>query len=501
MNKTKLLLIIGILVAVVAGIYVAGNVGISSAIRSNYQSKNCEQVFALADFYTKAYPAVVGDKDVPNMLLECSSYTLAIQAENEKNWQNAYKAYQAYKQTYPKGLFTHNADDGSAKALVGWAKEQLSAGQATNALANLDLVLKDFATTSAVDEANKLTYETYVSLAANQRDSGDFVTAEATLNKLIGWATNYKKNDYVTSAKGELEQTYVSWALSFQKAQKFEDAQAKLELAASITSNTSKKNMVQLHTEWATQLVSENHLDDAIAHYQTALSLADQKDQPVIQDQVVNIHLKLAENLSNQEDFLNALKEIEQAKTLAGTDEIKKTIETVQNKIYQAFSQSSGEQARTAMLAAAQKICLHQQPELPIFGLDTDKIQAYLFVNTEERKLNDGVRATTPASMRYVGCVVESTKTKTMKNSVTRMSGRHPGTVPGSNYTIEFVTIYWNIQLYNIKTGNKIASQVFVGGSPASSIMYDNNAFDDITVAGTEPNLGTISAWIKNYLK
>src|SRR4051812_31458669 len=101
--KIRMLVGFAVVLIVLIGVYVAGNFIIPGSIKSNYQSKNCEQVLALDNFYASAYPAFMADKSIPDLTKECALYSVAAESEQNKSWQAAYNAYQAYQQTYPKG--------------------------------------------------------------------------------------------------------------------------------------------------------------------------------------------------------------------------------------------------------------------------------------------------------------------------------------------------------------------------------------------------------------
>jgi hypothetical protein len=204
--------------------------------------------------------------------------------------------------------------------------------------------------------------------------------------------------------------------------------------------------------------------------------------------------------LSGSEDFIGALKEVEQAKATAVTDSVKKGVETMQADVYQAFSKSTGEQAQQAIADAAEKVCSHKQPELPIFGIDPDAIRAFLSPKSQGA-LTDTVRATTPASLHYVACVTQSTKSENWKYHRWDKAGR---TIPGSNYTVERVTISWDIQLYDLKTGKMVASQSFSEAPPGWGYIWEsmNNTTGNFgSYSGPDPSLEKISAWIEKYMK
>jgi hypothetical protein len=193
---------------------------------------------------------------------------------------------------------------------------------------------------------------------------------------------------------------------------------------------------------------------------------------------------------------------------------VKKGVETMQADVYQTFSKSTGEQAKQAMSDATNKFCLHkEQPALPIFGADPNTIRATLQIPPDQGNLTDEVRATTPASLHYVACVTQSTKSEIVK--LTKPGAQHTnghdtwrGAVAGGYFTIERVTNNWDIQLYDLKTDKMVASQFFPGMPPTSwHDIFDYvwgggyNFQGDLSYVGAAPSLETVSAWVKNYLK
>ena len=511
--KLKIVIPIVVLFIVLAGAYLAGNSILSNSIKSNYQNKNCEQVLSLGQTYASFYPASIADKSIPDLTKECALYSLAIEAEQKKNWQDVYNAYQSYNQSYPKSVFAEDVNEHSALILTNQAREQLANKKYKEAIENIKLVLADFGKTKASATSANLMADVYTAWAKDQRDANDFAKAEETLKTFSTWAQSAKETEAVKSAQIALAQTYLGWGLSLQAKQQFEDARQKMELATSTDpqpeagpGTQAKAAQAKLYSDWGDALLAQNDVPAAIAHYQTAITLSSEKDQPAIQDQIAVAHLKLAEGLNGKEDFLGALKEIEQAKTIATGDAAKTKIETAQTATYQAFSQSSGEQTQQAIADAAEKICSNKQPELPIFGLDANSIRAYLFPKGEGT-LTDKVAANTPASLHYVACATPSTKGETLKTSRSkRMPGGWWQPIAGSNIVVERVTNFQDIKLYDLKTGKIVASQLFAGKAPISwadiwAYIDANGVSDDITFDGPEPSLEVISAWVAKYMK
>src|SRR5262249_21680406 len=151
---------------------------IPNTIRSSFQGKDCERVLSLESFYTSAYPAFIADKTIPDMSKECALYSVAVDAENQKSWQDAYNVYKTYKQSYPKGIFASEVEQHSGLVLMNLAKEQLAAKKYADAIVNIQSVLKNYGQTSAANEANDLMSDVYLAWAKAQRETSDFSGAE-----------------------------------------------------------------------------------------------------------------------------------------------------------------------------------------------------------------------------------------------------------------------------------------------------------------------------------
>lgn len=504
MNRTvKIVLgIVGLLVVIVAGVYIAGNFIIPNSIRSSYQGKDCERVLSLEAFYASLYPASIADKSVPDMSKECALYSLAADAENQKSWQDAYNVYKTYKQTYPKGLFISEAEQRSGAVLVNLAKDQLAAKKHADAISTIQAVLKNHAQTTAAADANDLMSDVYLDWAKGQREASDFGGAEATLKAFSAWATEAKQTETVKSAQRELALTYLAWGKAFQAQQKFEDARAKFEqvistdpepLAKTGPASQAKTAKLQLYVEWGDLLLGKADFGGALDRYQSAISLSEEKDQPAAKDRIAGVYVKWAETLSKTEDFLGALGKLDEATKNSGTDTSKKTVESAKTGTYQAFSNSSGAQATAAMKSAIKDVCeKNKKPQLPIFGIDKKHVLAAMY--GVEDKLPDNVTAKTPGSLHYVACVEMTTATLELRRILWADFARE-------QYT-------WNVTLRPINDPTTVTKTSIVGGVPPAlpKITYAN-IFDYLLGGyfyrqrGSNPDPVTLANWLLTVLK
>lgn len=501
--RVKIVVGVAALLLVVVGIYVAGSFIIPNSIRSNYQSKNCEQVFTLDSLYTSIYPpAFMADKSTSDLTKECALYTVAVEAEQKKERQDAYNAYNVYRQAYPKGLFINEANEHSALILTDWAIAQLAEKKYADAIGNLQLVLKDYGKSAAATEAVGLFSDVYLTWAKDQRERSDFAGAESTLKTFAAWAVDLDKTEETKQALRELAQTYLVWGQAFQTQKKFDDARAKIELAISTDpeplsgtgpASQAKAAKAALYTEWGDTLLAKNDFAGALDRYQMVVSAVEEKDQPAAKDHVAEVYLKWADHLSSTEDFLGALKKVDEAAKSSGTENQKKVVESAKGTLYTTFSKSTGSQAVQAIKDAVREVCENKKnPALPIFGLDKEhKLSAIYGVDA---KLPENVLAKTPASLHYVACIEMDTKTLQQMDFLWAHFARE-------QYA-------WHVTLRTVNDPEKVSNTVIEGGIPPAlpQITYAN--FRDFLLGGTfyrsrgtNPDPVVLANWLLTVMK
>lgn len=501
-NLIKTVIAVVIVLIVLPVIYLAGNFILPSSIKSSYLDKNCDRVLSLTIFYTSVYPSFMTDQSVDDLTSECALYSLAVEKEEKKAWQDAYNTYKTYVQTYPKGQFIVEAQEHSAIVLTAWAKDQLAAKEYGDALGTLDLILQNFGETDAASEAADLMAEVYTAWAKDQRDESDFAGAEETLKAFKAWAESAEKPDDAQAAQRELAQTYLAWGLAFQAQKQFEDAKARLDLAIATDPEPlaaegpaiqAKAAQAALYTEWGDALLEKNDFTAAIDRYQKAISFTENKDQPTLKDKVAAVYLKWAANLNSSEDFLGALKKIDEAAKNTATDTGKKSIESAKTETYNAFSSSAGTQARQIIKDTIQGVCdKNKAPGLPIFGVDKKRILSATYGIDE--KLLDNVAATTPGNMHYVACIEMTTETLQKTTFLW-------ATFVREKYT-------WNVTLRQVITGEVVSTTGIAGGEPPPLPQLTRGNFLDYLFGGsfyrsrgTNPDVVDLSNWLLATMK
>jgi tetratricopeptide (TPR) repeat protein len=422
-RRTFLFAVIAIVI-LLALLYFGGNFVLPALIKSDYDARNCGPALSLNNFYISTYPSAMMDKSITALVNECALYSLATANEEKKAWQDAYNAYKTYTETYPAGLFVKEAHQHSPMALIAWAKELQAQKKYEEAVANLNLVAKNYGDTSAAIQAADLMPEVYTTWSAGLRNSSDFAGSENILMEFKTWAESVNKVEAIKTAHHELAETYLAWGLAFQAKKQFEDAKAKFDLAVATDPQSladsgpaarAKAAQLKLYSVWGDDFLEQGNFQQAIDRYSTFVVLSEISAQPLAKESIVNAYLKWAASLSASEDFLGALQQVEQAQKNAADDAAKKSIDSATSDTYTAFSKSSGSQAQKAMKDAARKVCEQKKkPDLPIFGLDKDNIRAVTYGISDA--LPDNVAAKTPGAMHYVACietVVQSVETRT----------------------------------------------------------------------------------------
>lgn len=506
-TKSKIIVTVVILVILLPtlpGLYLGGNYLLANSIKSSYQSKDCEQVISLAGFYTSLYPALIADSSIAKLVSECGLYSLALEDEQKEDWQSAYNDYKTYAQLYPEGLFAVETQEHSALALTSWAKEQLAEKKYSDALANAQMILQNFAQTTAAQEAASLVAEIYTHWASDQRDSSDFAGAEETLKTFKAWAENARRPEDAKSAQRQLAQIYLDWGLAFQEQKQFENAKMNFEraistdpepLAKSGPTAQGKAALAKLYTEWGDTFIEKDDFTSAINFYQSAISYLESEDRPAAQDKITSAYLAWAASLSDKEDFLAALKKVDEAAQTAATETGKKSTENAKSDTYTAFSKSSGSQASQAIKDATKTICeKNKKPALPIFGLDKDNILAVVY--GVEDKFPDTVIAKTPGQAHYIACIDVELKAVETKSFIWAKFVRE-----------QYI---WHITLMKTDTGQVFKSLDMEGGTPppipdvnrsnALAFLF-GSASDYYAYRGDGPDITQVVNWLLKTMK
>jgi len=450
-----------ILVTVVSALvlllmYGVGTFVLPMGILYSYQDKNCGSVLSLNGLYTGIYPGFMQDESIYAPVRECVDYSFAASNEEKENWSEAYDGYRLYSTNYPSGLFFVEAHEHSAIVLLNMAEAQIDGQKYDEAVATLGLIVSSYSDTEASADAWDLYPSIYTSWGTGLRESSDFEGAEQVFNQYKGWSQSNQKTEAEAEAQHELALTYMTWGQDLGSQKEFQDALAKFELAASAdpesksNSDNVKAEQRRLYVEWGNDLLEQDQFSAAIETFKLGVSKSDGDNEDGVSDALTNGYIQWAHEYSADEDFLKALEHLVTAEQAAGSEAMKKSVETAVEDTYLAFSMSDGEQAQRAMRAALISVCdRHKKPDLPIFGLNVDSVRFALY--GVEADLPKELTAQTPGELHYIACVDEGNntiETRRYREIVLRFAG---------GYYFRYVTQYraellWYFDLVKIDT-------------------------------------------------
>lgn len=503
-SRTKLILAV-LSVLILLLIYGAGFIALPVTIMSSFQGRDCDTVLLLHKAYTGLYPGFMQDGTLPASVNECGSYLTASSYEEGGDWRAAYDAYHAYSTTYPDGLFAAQAHEHGALALMNLAREQIQGEHYKEALDGLERIVSDFADTHTSAEAWTMIPSTYVSWGSDLRDDEQFEQAEQAFYRFKIWSQNNQKQDLEKDAQRELAQVYVAWGLSFQSQKQYESALAKFDQALSIDAQSEfastgqgKAGMRTVYVEWGNELLKQDQIPEALEKFGNAVSLADGGEDNGARDALANGYLLWASDLSAEEDFRGALDKMDMAENTAGSDEMKRLLETALGEIYLTFSNSTGKQAQQVMKETLEIVCKkNNTPALPIFSLNQNGIRVGLYGIVD--KLPEDLAARTPGEMHYIACVRQEER---IIDSESRYSLAR---FPGGSYVSFFVWQYriktfWHISLRNIETGDEYAATTLEGGAPPP-FPEKRSEWGEGRFYGEPPSMNKLVEWLQTVIQ
>ena len=469
-SHTKIIILILLLLFLSLG-YGAGFFALPMSLLLSYQNRNCDSVITLHKTYRVLYPDFIEDPTLSSPVEECKAYTLATSYEENESWQQAYDAYRMYSETYSSGLYSKEAHEHSAAALLNMAQDQLEQEKYHEALANSNLIVASYSDTAVTTEAWDLIPSIYTPWGAGLRESGDFIGSEQVLNEFKTWSLTNQKNDSTTCAQRELAQTYLAWGLDLKSQAQFESAIAKFELAVAADPESPsdfaekiRAGQSNTYIDWGDALLEQDQFPVAMEKFELAISKSGGTSDDAAADAWANGHIKWANHLSAEEDFEGALEHLGLAGKAAISDAMQKSVDTARQDIYLAFSKSTGSQARRVMKEALKSICEQQKaPVLPIFGLNNDSIRFGIY--GVEDQLPENFAARTPGEMHYIVCIKPDNKTveTRLHKNVVLDFGRYDFYTLVEQFRVQVI---WDVSLVGTSTGESDAEETFTGELP-----------------------------------
>ena len=508
-RRSKWFLIVVILAVIVLPLlgYAGGYFILPGMVESAYQSGDCEMVLSRDALYRRLYPVTAGYKNNSNFVTECAVYSLASSNEDAGKWRDSFNAFRVYSDAYPQGFFAIDSHEHGAVVLMELIKEEMSQNKFTDAVGDINFLLKEYGDTSVADDAEKLKADILMAFGLDLRESGDFAGAEQIFKEINVWAQDKNDAEIVRSSQLELARTYLSWGQAFLSQEKFAEANVKFDIAASTDPDTSSASgpsaqanavRVGLYSQWGDYLVAQKDFANAMKLYETAGMLLEKDDPVAAKDIVAEGYVQWATEAYSEEDFLGALVLLDLAQAKSEAAITKRLVDDTRANLYLAFSNSDGEQAKQAMEDAVRIVCEHHtQPSLPIFGKDEENKLAGIY--SVEDQLPESVVATTPASLHFAACIDEDTKlvgTLTLPISTTQFGGP-PGVVQITYANYQYV---WNLVLRYVDTGEEMLSTVIEGVPPADLIPF-NIDITTFSYFGARPNIEDLANLIADVAK
>jgi tetratricopeptide (TPR) repeat protein len=507
-----------LIILLVGGLYVGGKYILMPLTVISFQKKDCAAVERDVNLLARLYPGVLDTyPSQMNAFNECSVYTQALEKQQGKDWDKAHTIFLVYAQRYPDGLFRSEASEQDALVLIEWAKEQIAQKQYEPALKNLGFILSTYPDLPCVSQVNSLMPTAILAWGQDLRAMDDFKTAEAKFKELDTWARANVSQEYVTTSKRELVQTYLEagqallakgdYAPAIERFNQVIGADPDPQAADSATKKAGAA-LRDLQFAWGNSLAGQEKYTEAMDHYQTYVSLSETDAKPAAKDLVAGIYLKLAEKARKAGDFSGALQQIKLAGDNAGTDTFKTGLETARTETFAAFASSEGGQAEQALRDVGKLVCEKNKAyQYPIFGIDaTQKLFGSYGI---ESPLPKEIAAKTPGSMRYIVCV-EIQVQVVQKLEI-------PILYNGMLYYNKSLGIFgqmvreqynWLITVRRADTAEVVATKTFVGGEPpALPVITRSNAMDILSggvyqrFRGIDPDMAEISKWLLSLVK
>lgn len=495
----RLLLLLCIFLSILILIlgYSAGWIGLPYYVLTNYQDKNCDSALSLNKIYLTLYPHFLQDKTLSIPIEECKQYLSALETEETAQWREAFDAFQKYSAAHPNGLFSREAHEHGALALMNLVKELVTQEQYEEALTNLNMIVSSYQDTAVSAETSTLFPSIYTSWGESLRDSRDFEKAEQVFVEFKSWSQN-NDNELEVDAETGLVKTYLAWALDLQSQGKFEDALAKLDLAGSAAPESAevKTGRSDMFVKWGNDFLTRNEFSTAIEKFKFAASSVE--GDSTTGDALANGYIQWASDLNTKEDFLGALDELEMAQEAAVTDNMKQSVDTAFTETYAAFSSSTGPQARRAMRDALKRICEQKkEPELPIFGLNNETVRVGVY--GIEDHLPDEVTAKTPGEMHYAACI--NVEERVIDSDVDYEWLRTPDRsyIP-VGFSFLRLKIFWHVALRKTADAQEYAAKTLEGGNPPP-FPAQKNEFGNRNFFGKPPSIQELTQWLLSAMQ
>jgi tetratricopeptide (TPR) repeat protein len=448
-SKTRLLVLIGIAIAVlgviavigVAALYISNGRDLNKKVDALFSQHQCSEVVQYVSF-EKSFPRNMFSSSfsVYHQIEECQAQLALEDALKSEDWPAAYTTVENYLVVFPSGAFAADMDDEAGNILLAWSKNLLAQNDYKTAIDKLTLAQRGFPTSSAIPVAKKTMFDDYLLWGKYSFEQKDYQNAEKVL-KLVGW-DEQASPEQVQQANQGLAVVYLEWGKAQVAAGQFDEGQQLYENAKT--------------------------LNPGLADYDRL------KDQ---------ITLSKVAALAKADDFDGALAMVKNVSDTTLSEESKADADAEQATILDAYAHSSSVQAKNQMTTAAANLCQKQPPTTPLFAVDAETIR-FAVVAPWTISLPDGWMATTPAELHYVLCIEQSqTRVETCY-----YTGGH---------TLQRYRYNWLITLYNIATGKVYKTTTLPGSQPRNCGAREGFYSGAVgQVFGAMPSIQQVVDWL-----
>lgn len=442
MMQAIVVMMVCIAVLFAIGSYLGGGYYLNGQINEAFAMQNCAGVIQHAVFVS-AYPeGIFGSMFTGHdRYFECRIKLDVEQAAAAKNWGKALSRAQEYSATYPNGSFAESMREQAPNILFSWSQELIA--------------------------------------------SQDYGNGIEKLKQLV---ETYPGSPPAQPAPDAILQSYILWAKDLTGQQNYAEAEQRLNAAFSYfqadpaRSEQIKQELIILHVDWGDMQIRLGDMDNGITHYTKAGEISPGKID--VELLIARAYLQRAIYYAETENFDRALAEVGEISDAAQTDHVKSEANAAREQILAAYSVSTSQQALDQMTAAINLTCQGQRPELPIFGLDAEKVRFGLI--NFYMKLPADWAAERPSELHYVVCISESDE----ELETCRYTGNH--------YLVR-MRYLWQVTLYDILTGAEHDSKTFRGSAPGECPPRANFGINSPTSRsfGKRPTADEILGWLE----
>lgn len=441
LNVILALTVLVVFVALI-GTYLGYGYSLNRKIEKSFLENDCPGVVQQTSFVS-IYPRGLFASIFTgyDQYAECRFYLNLEQAVSAANWGGAFSFSQQYLAAYPNGAFAKSMSEQAPNFLSSWSDELLAKHNYATGIEKLKQLIDMYPDSLAARPAPETITRTYISWAKELSDK-----------------QNYKESEEILQA-----------ALTYFQT---EDAR----------SEQIKQELVDLYVAWGDMLVQLGNLTGGISSYEKAGELSDGKlDAGLF---IARAHLQKALKISDTKNFNEALLKVKEISDAAQAENIKTEANAVREKILTAYSFSDSPQALEQLAVASSLVCQGQQPELPIFGLDTENIR-FGVINPFVKLPIERV-AEKPSQLRYVICISETEEKIQTCDYV------------GGHYLIR-IRYLWQVTLYDILDGQAVHTKSIKGGIPNACPPWANFSVKSAGSKsyGRRPNANEIMSWIE----